>query len=309
MSKNFALDLKNNFYSNGKLLLTGEYLVLDGATALAMPTRYGQSLEVTSSEEKGIFWKSLDQNGAIWFEEVYRVEDCEAKVGGENKTSQSLSYILQQAKNLNPKFLENQMGLNVTTRLDFPQNWGLGSSSTLINNIAQWAEIDAFTLLTTSFGGSGYDIAAAQNNTPILYKIEDGAHITETVAFNWNFINSLFFVHLNKKQDSKEGITIYKNTSVSLVQRSIISAISHSLLVCESLLEFEKLLQKHEDLVSEIIQLPTVKQRLFSDYSNTIKSLGAWGGDFVLAIGDEGDHDYFRKKGYNTIVPFSEMIL
>ena len=35
------------YYSNGKLLITGEYVVLDGATALAIPTKYGQSLCVS----------------------------------------------------------------------------------------------------------------------------------------------------------------------------------------------------------------------------------------------------------------------
>ena len=36
------------FYSHGKLLLTGEYLVLDGALALAVPCKLGQSLTVRS---------------------------------------------------------------------------------------------------------------------------------------------------------------------------------------------------------------------------------------------------------------------
>ena len=36
-------ELKKDFYSNGKLLLTSEYVVLDGAIALAIPTRLGQS--------------------------------------------------------------------------------------------------------------------------------------------------------------------------------------------------------------------------------------------------------------------------
>jgi hypothetical protein len=30
---------KKKFYSNGKLLITGEYLVLDGAKAFALPTK------------------------------------------------------------------------------------------------------------------------------------------------------------------------------------------------------------------------------------------------------------------------------
>lgn len=301
--------MKKKFFSHGKLLLTGEYLVLDGATALAIPTRFGQSLEVNPSKESGLFWRSFNQKGEIWFEEVFRIEDCKPKVGDGNKTSQLLSNILRAAKNLNPRFLENHHGLKITTHLDFRQDWGLGSSSTLINNIAKWAGVDAFTLLKTSFGGSGYDIAAAQNDTPILYKIEDGAPIIEAVALHWDFLNNLFFVHLNEKQDSKDGIAIYKKASISLVQRSIISAISHSILACETLSEFENLLQKHEDLISEIIQLPTVKQRLFNDYPHTIKSLGAWGGDFILAVGDEMDQDYFRRKGYETIIPFSEMVL
>ena len=36
----------SQFYSHGKLLITGEYLVLDGAKALAVPTVFGQDLSV-----------------------------------------------------------------------------------------------------------------------------------------------------------------------------------------------------------------------------------------------------------------------
>lgn len=43
--------------ANGKLLLTGEYLVLDGALSLAFPTRKGQTLLAKKSEKKGFFWK------------------------------------------------------------------------------------------------------------------------------------------------------------------------------------------------------------------------------------------------------------
>ncbi|MEQ3661167.1 MAG: GHMP kinase, partial [Flavobacterium sp.] len=40
--------MKQTYYSNGKLLLTGEYVVLDGAKALAVPTKFGQSLSIES---------------------------------------------------------------------------------------------------------------------------------------------------------------------------------------------------------------------------------------------------------------------
>ena len=304
--------MRAEFYSNGKLLLSGEYLVLDGAMALSIPTKYGQSMVVESSEAGTIHWKSLDNNGIIWFENSFifsELDSTKNPIGVPNSTKDTLLKIIQEAKKLNPKFLTESNGWNVTTDLNFPQTWGLGSSSTLINNIAQWAKVNAFELLRKSFGGSGYDIAVAQNNSPILYKIQDGVPFAETVKIHWDFTDQLFFVHLNQKQSSKEGIAQYRKVSVSIIELSKISAITHSLLACETLAVFEKLIDKHELIISEIIQTPTIKTKLFSDYQRAIKSLGAWGGDFILVAATPEDLDYFRNMGYNTIIPFAEMIL
>jgi mevalonate kinase len=300
--------LKKIFHSNGKLLLTGEYVVLDGATALAIPTKYGQSLEIDISEKKEIHWQSYDENGSLWFEDFFDLKNFESQ-NKESEISKTVSKILREAQKLNPDFLSKHEGIQVKTTLDFPRNWGLGSSSTLINNIAQWAEVDGFALLANSFGGSGYDIAAAQSDAPILYELKKGNSKFRKVHLPWDFTDSLFFVHLNKKQDSKEGIARYRNISVDekIIQR--ISDISNKLLLCYSLSDFEALMNVHEEIISEIIKLPTIKEQLFNDYPNTIKSLGAWGGDFVLATGNEIDMDYFKKKGFETVIPFEKMVL
>lgn len=289
-------------------MLTGEYVVLDGATALALPTKYGQSLEVEISEKEGIHWKSFDENNAIWFEEIFNLNDLEGS-NPENSFSKTLSEILKQAKKLNPSFLSHIKGFTISTKLDFPRDWGLGTSSTLINNVAQWANVDAFELLKNSFGGSGYDIAAAQNEAPILYELKNGNPEFRKIHLPWNFTESLFFVHLNKKQNSKEGISRYRNTAVDAKTIQRISDISNKLLMCYSLSDFEKLMNAHEEIISKIINLPTIKKELFSDYPGTVKSLGAWGGDFVLVTGKIKDMDYFRKKGFETVIPFEEMIL
>lgn len=297
------------FHSNGKLLLTGEYVVLDGATALAIPTKYGQSLEVSSSKNEGIYWESFDEKNNIWFEGNFKISDRQiASQNPSDLVRNQLLKILQSAQKLNPEFLSNNEGIQVKTKLDFPRNWGLGTSSTLINNVAQWANVDGFALLAKSFGGSGYDIAAAQNDSPILYELKNGNPKFRKIHLPWDFTDSLFFVHLNKKQDSKDGIDRYKNASVHEKTIQRISDISNKLLMCYSLSDFEKLMDVHEEIISEIINLPTIKKQLFSDYPNTIKSLGAWGGDFVLATGDASNIDYFRRKGFETIVPFAEMI-
>lgn len=289
-------------------MLTGEYVVLDGATALAIPTKYGQSLEISASEKEGIHWKSFDEKGAVWFEELFSQKSLKTS-NLENTFSKTLSKILCEAKKLNPSFLSEDKGFSISTKLDFPRDWGLGTSSTLINNIAQWANVDAFELLKNSFGGSGYDIAAAQNDAPILYELKEGSPKFKKINLPWNFTEHLFFVYLNKKQDSKEGISRYRNTSVDRKTIQQISDISNKLLACHALSDFETLMDAHEAIISEIIKLPTIKKQLFSDYPNTIKSLGAWGGDFVLVTGNEMDMDYFRKKGFDTVVPFGEMIL
>lgn len=289
-------------------MLTGEYVVLDGATALAIPTKFGQSLDAEISENERIHWKSLDEKGTVWFEDFFDLKNFESK-NSEKSISKILSKILQQAKKLNPDFLSENEGIQVTTKLDFPRNWGLGTSSTLINNIAQWAEVDGFALLANSFGGSGYDIAAAQNDSPILYKLKNEIPEFRKINLSWDFTDRLFFVHLNQKQNSKEGIARYKNISVEQKSIQRISDISNKLLVCYSLSDFEKLMNAHEQIISEIIKLPTVKEQLFSNYPGTIKSLGAWGGDFVLVTGNDSEMDYFRTKGFETIIPFREMIL
>ena len=61
-------------YSHGKLLLTGEYVVLDGAQSLAIPTSYGQSLTVKPIDESKLIWKSLDENNNLWFEDIFTIQ-------------------------------------------------------------------------------------------------------------------------------------------------------------------------------------------------------------------------------------------
>lgn len=303
--------MEKTFYSNGKLLITGEYLVLDGAKSLALPTKFGQYLKVTSGDLGQIHWTSFDFDNSIWFEEkISFIEIINFKDSDNLSQRETLIKILHEAHLLNAEFLKSSLGYSISTALTFPKLWGLGTSSTLINNIAQWLQIDAFTLLKNSFGGSGYDIACAQNNTPILYQLKNGLPIVEKVIFNPEFTDSIYFVYLNKKQSSKTAIENYYKNKKNLDNNfQIINEITIVVLNSNSLEEFCDLLDKHEKVMSEILELPTVKENLFSDFDGSIKSLGAWGGDFVMAVSKENPTAYFEKKGYNTIVTYKDMIL
>lgn len=300
------------FYSNGKLLLTGEYVVLDGALALALPTKLGQSLTIEPLNKPLIQWKSIDCNNSTWFEDTFFIKKAKVylKKENDNAVAKRLLQIFKAIEQLNPNFFNTSTGYSITSKLDFPQNWGLGSSSTLINNIAQWTTINAFDLLKLTFGGSGYDIACASHNSPITYQIKESKIEIKDVNFTPSFLDHLFFIHLNKKQNSREGITHYNTNKGNCINEiNEISLISSKILACTSLSDFESLLFTHETIIANITQQETVKNRLFKDYKGQIKSLGAWGGDFIMATGSLEDMSYFKDKGYTSILPYKDLIL
>lgn len=302
--------MKQTFYSNGKLLLIGEYTVLDGSDALALPTAYGQYLDIEPAIGKTIIWKSYDADGSLWFSTDIPFQNIIGNIPVGDKVTDTLTDILHAAHNLNPSFLQNNEGSTATARLTFSRHWGLGSSSTLINNIAQWLGVNAFELLAKSFGGSGYDIACAQHNSPIIYSVSEGNPKVKEINFNPAFTDKLYFVYLNKKQNTKSAVLDYRKKADGLPE--LIQQVDSIIAKAQTVTDFENfchLLDRHSVLMSQTLQLPTIKDELFPDFEGTLKSLGAWGGDFILVASETDPTAYFRQKGYGTIIPYSQMIL
>lgn len=221
--------------------------------------------------------------------------------------------MLRLAHSLNPLFQINA-GYNVWTNLDFDRSWGLGSSSTLVSLIAQWIGVDPFQLGREVFAGSGYDIACAISEGPIIYQLEGGDPKWIPTDFYPKFHENLCFVHLNTKKDTREAIQKFYLTPIKDKEHQIkqINELTEYFSKCNELLEFNRLIDEHETVISSAIGLPTVKQEKFSDFPGSIKSLGAWGGDFILAsspfpIGKT--ITYFNLKGYSTVILFEDMIL
>lgn len=304
--------MKQSFYSNGKLLITGEYVVLDGAKAFALPTKFGQHLIIEPGNSHKINWKSYDSDGSLWFEDIIPFENIQfpKKNTAENTVLKTLIEILHEAYQLNPKFINEGKGYEIKTQLSFPKNWGLGTSSTLINNIGQWLEINAFTLLNNSFGGSGYDIACAQTNSPIIYQLLNDAPLIHQVAYLPEFRNQLYFVYLNRKQSSKSAISNYINKQGNLSKTiSQITKITETIVSSNDIKTFTYQIEKHESLLSEVLEMNTVREAFFDDFKGVIKSLGAWGGDFALVISKSNPKEYFLERGYATLLTYDEMIL
>lgn len=302
------------FYGRGKLLLTGEYVILDGAKGLALPTKFGQSMGVRYSQSFSpkLHWKSFDLNGNLWFEAQLEFWHFDMIDGETSPEIEMLQKLLRAARSQNKHFLRDEVDVFVDTQLGFPIEWGLGSSSTLIYNIAQWAYVSPFELLFNTTGGSGYDIACAQSERPLVYeKFKNGPNWSPT-DFNPSFKENLYFVYRGNKQDSRKGIARYRE--MNLIDKNTlkkISDITEEFLKCNELQSFNELIVEHENLISQIIDYPPVKVESYSDYWGEIKSLGAWGGDFMLVTSDKSAEEtkkYFNKKGHDIVFKFEELI-
>ena len=321
--------MTQSYHSHGKFLLTGEYLVLKGALALALPLKLGQSLEVETldSNEYRLQWDAFRPEGK-WFSVTLNRENLVNFSADDPEKAMRLSQILQAVKQLNPKAFEGN-DLHFTTHLDFDPNWGFGSSSTLIANLARWANVNPYELLKLTFGGSGYDIACATVKGPIYYQLagldcfvprndaKRQSELTqkiEPVNFQPSFAEHLFFVYQGQKQSSSKEIKAFlaKANPVDL-QKNIeaVSEISRAVPKCESLDEFGMLMQCHERIIARCIGQEPVQKR-FPDFEGVLKSLGAWGGDFILAATEWPENqvrEYFKGKGLEVIFGYKEMVL
>ncbi len=301
--------MNQEFYSNGKLLLSGEYAVLDGAQGWAIPSKYGQYLRIVPQNAETLSWTSIDDRGTTWFEATYHFTSLDLLTTSDHAIAEALQTVLKATQRLNPSFLRTTKGIAAETELTFPRDWGLGSSSTLINNIANWGGVDPYDLLKATFGGSGYDIACAKHHTPILFQLTNGIPHIRELPMEIPFKEELYFVYLNQKQNSREAIAAYRQLTIDTTLIEQITNITQEMVVAADIHQFALLMQRHEQILSNAMGIETVQSKLFSDYSGTVKSLGAWGGDFVLATGTTDSALYFKEKGYDTVIPFSQMIL
>jgi mevalonate kinase len=319
-----------SYYAHGKLLITGEYLLLHGAKSLSVPTKLGQSLEIRKrdSHNPKLFWRSLDHQGNIWFSAIFDLWHFHVELAPQssvqNASFQFLQTVLKQARLLNPHFLRDEHDIFVETKLEFPINWGLGSSSSLVAMIAQWAQVGAFDLHQRVGHGSGYDVACAMAPGPITYQLTklEGQMKKTSWSPSWSIVpfsprckDQLYFVYQGAKQDTQKELVkfLQKDFNQASISQAVtdISQITEEIMIQEEIGEFQKLIKHHDEIMSKVLDRPRLKDQLFADFHGEVKPLGAWGGDFCLAassMSDEETRDYFKHKGHSIILSFDETV-
>jgi mevalonate kinase len=174
--------------------------------------------------------------------------------------------------------------------------------------------VNPFDLHFQTSAGSGYDVACASASGSILYTLKaNNIPEVRNVDFNPDFSDKLYFVYLGQKQQSHQSIRDFHSRLLSRkLEVHRVSEISHELLATHDLEEFEFFLNELEQIMSGVLALPTVKEKLFADFPGTVKSLGAWGGDFVLMTWREDFGKlkrYLQAKNLDVVFKYEEMVL
>ncbi len=303
-----------SIHANGKILLSGEYLVMQGALALAVPLKAGQELTLAEGEKEGVLlWEAYDTAG-LWFRGTFSLPGLTVLESTDDAIAQRLAKLLLAARSHNGRFLADGSGLKAVSRLEFSRNWGFGSSSTLISIVARWAGLQPMALHHLLSQGSGYDVACSVADSPILYTLQNNRPRITPADFNPPFADSMFLVYLGNKQHTDTEVEKFRQRPGVDFRQEIqrVSNIS-LLLVKEVNIEiFMELLAEHEAIMKNVLDRGTIKELLFPDFEGVVKSLGAWGGDFVLAVSSLGEgyvRDYFSRKSLLTIIPYSSIVL
>lgn len=283
-----------HFFAPGKLLLSGEYSVLQGAKAVAVPTKAGQHLEVRAIDDRDIQYRAFDHQGAVWL----NFKLSEAQRPEELLVRDIIQELLPPDK-ITATLLES--------RLDFPREWGLGSSSTFISLIAQWAQADVWPLFFKYLKGSGYDVAVAEARTSLSYQLQEPQKPRWERVKIPAFFKDTALVYRGQKQNSAREVERFLSCSHPRELVAEISKLSEDLLKLNDVQSLEDWMDEHEHKTAQLIGRSPLSAGLLPAFPGSAKSLGAWGGDFIWLSRYEGTQA-LQKAGYGESYRFSELI-
>lgn len=304
-----------SFTANGKLLLTGEYLVLKGAKSLALPLRKTQRVEIIPEETNGhplLAWYAFGPENP-WMKVLFELPSLDIIHSPDQQKTVKLQSILLTLKQLNPALFDGSHSYKVRTQLDFDPEWGLGTSSTLIAALARWGGVDPYNLLRLSIGGSGYDIACATAKAPIFFQLRNLRQEISKAGFYPAFAENLFFVYTGQKKDSSQGIIDFNRLTEDLdleKETAMISALSEEAATTTSFIRFCELMDTHEKLLSALLKKPVIQSQ-YPGFEGQLKSLGAWGGDFMLAMTQHNKQEvvnFFSEKASGIVFAYHELV-
>ncbi|HMY84500.1 MAG: hypothetical protein KDC31_11690 [Saprospiraceae bacterium] len=281
-----------HYNARGKLMITGEYLALKGARCLAWPTHALHHLEVhTLAGQPGtLIWNASDKDGKPWFDALFSTsERVETISSSDFSAADYLGRMLNAAIALKGKNILEHASFHVETKIEWPMEWGMGSSSSLLVNIASWFGVNPFTLQQKTIGGSGYDIACGLSDEVIVFQ-NAGKLLANKVHRPEILVQYAGFAYLGKKADTASAITDFSSRTEGMdltAKIHLIDRLTYHILDAKTVHHAIKAIEIHEEVIGSLLDVEPIKLRLYKDFDGAVKSLGAWGGDFIMFVGSK----------------------
>jgi hypothetical protein len=295
------------YFSKGKLILMGEYAVLHGADALCLPLKTGQKLIADKSDDGLIHWKwSFHDDVLADFSLVAStLEVHEQRVGQAGWAVKLLTLIRAEAGH----FLAEGAHLHFVNL--FPAEWGLGSSSATISSLCRMAKVDPFQVNQNLMGGSGADIASTTATNWFVYRKTSPRPISWELPFSYQFPDNTYFIYTGKKQATASHLAeVHQKQNPHVVSWMQVNDFVYRFLAVPTIPEALKIIYEHELLIGSGIEKDPIGVD-FQDFPGKVKSLGAWGGDFFMALTQQSDKfvkNYFQQKGFQTVLNWKELV-
>ncbi len=282
-----------SFYAPGKILLNGEYTVLVGFEGMALPVKCGQWLDswvfnTPAAAIDTLYYQALDENDQPWFQLSVSLDDL-LPSSDIISTDKPVAETFLKLLNLVPDgFFESGKSIRLVTRLEFNRNSGLGSSSTFVALMSQFFGLNAQWVQAELFGGSGYDVAIAQVQKPLVFwRNQQGVHFRP-----WKLSSSLtqqwHIVFWGDKVNSRNSSAAVKETldqlSADTAYKMQLEKILSLTRDAQDIPTLETSLEMMQMFLSQLLGLETPYQSLgLKPVSQGLcKWLGAWGGDMLL---------------------------
>ena len=283
-----------NKYFNSKILLFGEYLILLGGDAFAIPfpnyySFLSKNIKNPQAEESNLQLKQL------------------------------LKYLLNLKLNINLTQLEADLQEGMYLESNIPQGYGLGSSGTLSAailkkyaplNMSKDEILQHLIEIESFFHGksSGIDPFVSYFNQPIVFKSKKIDLINKPLNQNFN----VYVLDSGIKRNTQKLVEIFKKKSIeeTFINSYISPVLQYNQNCIESIINKENLDFQSLKQIS-ILQykwmaefIPEEIQRIWNETLDSndiaIKLCGAGGGGFFLLISKTDN--LFLKKYENRII-------
>lgn len=301
-------------------MLCGEYAVIIGVEALALPVSLGQWMYVWEFDSPGggdrLIWEAKEKDGSTWLNESFALplEAMEAEAEKSSERDRSREVLHSMLSMVAEGFWKTGKSYRIETQLEFDRSSGLGSSSTMVANFARFAGLDAQKVQQKVLGGSGYDVAVAELGKGLVFWKNAEVANWDAWKLSADLTSKWKIVFLGKKQNSRNALADVKGKLMEIEKDDFLmhqlQQVCAAVKMAKQVPMLEAGLEMWQAILAMSLGLETPYQHFKFQPSKggLCKWLGAWGGDMLLIndVFEESEREALKKY---KIVDWNQLVL